>query len=206
MTNFVGVIRVLTLDDPEMVATHGRQIERKYGLATRSRCIPDQRRGIYDAESAPSAVARAVTDAHAGKYQRIVIDSLTTLDARPLAALRLCTVFHELNIEVTVLGQPWISTGLPVLREAMLWVDRAQRDLWAEAVRRGVDAAARAGRRGGRPRRRVDAGALASVGHLSLGEAARQLGLPRTTLRRLLAEQQEAVRAQAPTTQPQWAA
>ncbi|MCL5108828.1 MAG: aspartate/glutamate racemase family protein [Chloroflexi bacterium] len=60
MTNFVGVIRVLTLDDPEMVATHGRQIERKYGLATRSRCIPDQRRGIYDAESERLAIPKIV--------------------------------------------------------------------------------------------------------------------------------------------------
>lgn len=60
MSPFVGVIRVLTLDDPEMVATHGRQIERRYGLVTRSACIPEQRRGIYDAGSERVAIPKII--------------------------------------------------------------------------------------------------------------------------------------------------
>lgn len=60
MAPFVGVIRVLTLADPEMVAAHGRQIERRYGLSTRSACIPDQPRGIYDAESERVAVPKII--------------------------------------------------------------------------------------------------------------------------------------------------
>ncbi|MDA8217345.1 MAG: aspartate/glutamate racemase family protein [Dehalococcoidales bacterium] len=60
MGDYIGVIRVLTLDDPEQVATHGRQIERKYGLVTKSLCIPDQRRGIYDDQSEQLAVPKIV--------------------------------------------------------------------------------------------------------------------------------------------------
>ena len=39
----VGVIRVLTSDDPEFVGMHGRFIEEHYpGIRCVSKCIPDQ--------------------------------------------------------------------------------------------------------------------------------------------------------------------
>lgn len=52
----IGIIRVLTTDDPEIIQAHGRLLEEQYGLQTLSRCIPDQPRGIYD--DATEAVAR----------------------------------------------------------------------------------------------------------------------------------------------------
>lgn len=52
----IGIIRVLTTDDPEVIQAHGRLLEEQYGLQTLSRCIPDQPRGIYD--DATEAVAR----------------------------------------------------------------------------------------------------------------------------------------------------
>ena len=42
----VGVIRVLTSDDPEFVGMHGRFIEEHYpGIRCVSKCIPDQPEG-----------------------------------------------------------------------------------------------------------------------------------------------------------------
>ncbi len=45
----VGLIRVLTVEDPVELGVHGRIIERQYpGLELHSHCIPDQFEGIYD--------------------------------------------------------------------------------------------------------------------------------------------------------------
>ncbi len=45
----VGVIRVITVDDPEKLNLHGRIIERVYPqIKTVSRCIRNQPQGIYD--------------------------------------------------------------------------------------------------------------------------------------------------------------
>ena len=47
----VGVIRVLTSDDPEFVGMHGRFIEEHYpGIRCVSKCIPDQPEGIHSHE------------------------------------------------------------------------------------------------------------------------------------------------------------
>lgn len=54
----IGVVRVLTTSDPEVLAAHGRRIEEKYGVRTRTLCIPDQPRGIYDEESERAAVPK----------------------------------------------------------------------------------------------------------------------------------------------------
>lgn len=45
----IGLIRVLTVDDPEALGVHGRIIEGHFpGLRVLSRCIPDQPEGIHD--------------------------------------------------------------------------------------------------------------------------------------------------------------
>ncbi len=60
MATTVGVIRVLTTEDPEFLAAHGRILERDFGLATVNRCIPDQPKGIYDDESERIAVPKII--------------------------------------------------------------------------------------------------------------------------------------------------
>lgn len=60
MTATVGVIRVLTTKDPEFLAAHGRIIEKRFGLATISRCIPDQWTGIYNDETEEIAVPKII--------------------------------------------------------------------------------------------------------------------------------------------------
>jgi len=57
-----------------------------------------------------------------------------------------------------------------------------------ERVKAGLARARTQGVRLGRPRRRIDAERLATVAGLPAREAARRLGVPRSTLQRLLAQ------------------
>jgi DNA invertase Pin-like site-specific DNA recombinase len=57
-----------------------------------------------------------------------------------------------------------------------------------ERVRAGLQRARAQGKRLGRPRRRIDAEKLATVAGLPEREAARRLGIPRSTLQRALAQ------------------
>ncbi|MDI6895606.1 MAG: aspartate/glutamate racemase family protein [Bacillota bacterium] len=57
----VGVIRVLTTDDPEVLGAHGRILEAAFpGMRTLSRCIADQPLGIFDEASEGVAVPKVV--------------------------------------------------------------------------------------------------------------------------------------------------
>ncbi|GAF25976.1 hypothetical protein MTCOM_02180 [Moorella thermoacetica] len=56
----LAVIRVLTTDDEDLLNAHGRLISERYGIPTRSYCIPDQPRGIYDDETERVAVPKIV--------------------------------------------------------------------------------------------------------------------------------------------------
>ncbi|MEN0616681.1 aspartate/glutamate racemase family protein [Klebsiella indica] len=56
----LGIIRVLTHDDRHFVEEHGRLIQQEYGIASISRCIADQRRGIFDADSEALAIPKIV--------------------------------------------------------------------------------------------------------------------------------------------------
>lgn len=57
----VGVIRVLTTDDPEVLGAHGRILEAAFpGVRTLSRCIADQPLGIFDEASERLAVPKVV--------------------------------------------------------------------------------------------------------------------------------------------------
>jgi Asp/Glu/hydantoin racemase len=53
----MGVLRVLTLEDPEEVSLHGRVIERHFpNVSTESRCIPDHPEGIPTVEAEAEAL------------------------------------------------------------------------------------------------------------------------------------------------------
>ncbi|OON41863.1 hydantoin racemase [Izhakiella australiensis] len=56
----LGIIRVLTHDDRQFVEEHGRLIKQQYGISSISRCIDDQRSGIFDAQSEAIAVPKIV--------------------------------------------------------------------------------------------------------------------------------------------------
>jgi DNA invertase Pin-like site-specific DNA recombinase len=63
-----------------------------------------------------------------------------------------------------------------------------ERERIRERVQAGLERARRQGVRLGRPRRRIDAERLAGLAGLPLREAARTLGVPRSTLQRWLAQ------------------
>lgn len=55
----IGVIRVLTTDDPEILNRHGRLLEQYFPMfQTTSRCIPDQPEGIHDSATEALAVPK----------------------------------------------------------------------------------------------------------------------------------------------------
>jgi Asp/Glu/hydantoin racemase len=57
----LGIIRVLSTDDPDSRDAHGRAITAEHGVRTVSRCIPDQPHGIHDPASHARAVPKIVT-------------------------------------------------------------------------------------------------------------------------------------------------
>lgn len=59
--NVLAVIRVLTINDENLLNAHGRIITERFGLTTRSYCIPDQPKGIYNEETESIAVPKIVS-------------------------------------------------------------------------------------------------------------------------------------------------
>lgn len=56
----IGVIRVFTTDNEEILEQHGRIISECYNLQTVSRCIPEQHLGIFNDETEEMAVPKIV--------------------------------------------------------------------------------------------------------------------------------------------------
>lgn len=56
----LGIIRVITLQDPVDADLHGELIRRKYGLEVTSACIPDQPQGVYDERTEALAIPKIV--------------------------------------------------------------------------------------------------------------------------------------------------
>jgi Asp/Glu/hydantoin racemase len=56
----LGIIRVLTTTDPDVLNRHGKILQERYGYETVSACIPDQPDGIYDDASEAMAVPKIV--------------------------------------------------------------------------------------------------------------------------------------------------
>lgn len=56
----IGVIRVFTASDPEVVNSHGNKISSLYGISVINRCIPSQPQGIFDAVTELEAVPKIV--------------------------------------------------------------------------------------------------------------------------------------------------
>lgn len=56
----LGIIRVITLENPEDANQHGERIERRYGLPTLSACIPDQPEGVHDERTEAIAIPKII--------------------------------------------------------------------------------------------------------------------------------------------------
>lgn len=51
----LGVIRVITTEDPASLNSHGRILAQELGIETISRCLPDQPHGVHDAATFEAA-------------------------------------------------------------------------------------------------------------------------------------------------------
>lgn len=56
----IGLIRVYTANDSNVVQSHGKIIQERFDVPVRSKCIPDQPLGIYDDESEKAAIPKIV--------------------------------------------------------------------------------------------------------------------------------------------------
>lgn len=56
----VGIIRVLTTDNQQVLQEHSKLLKHYYGIESESRCIPDQLTGIFDDASEEKAVPKIV--------------------------------------------------------------------------------------------------------------------------------------------------
>ena len=57
----IGLVRVLTVKDKELLESHGKSIESHFSdLSIITRCIPDQSKGIYDKESEKAAIRKVI--------------------------------------------------------------------------------------------------------------------------------------------------
>ena len=130
---------------------------------------------------------RILADAHSGVFKALVVGSLSDLGSSPAAALDALLTLSVLNIVVESVAENWLSGSLAATAHVARWLDAANRQARVQKIK---DSIARSGKRPGRPRRVVpvdEAQRLLGEG-MSIGGAARVLGLPESTLRRALSE------------------
>lgn len=103
----MGVLRVLTLEDPEDVSLHGRVIEQQFPhVSTTSRCIPDHPDGIPSAEAEAEAIPYVK---RLGREMAAGVDVLTISCALDPAV---STLDDELDVPVVGAGASVAATAL----------------------------------------------------------------------------------------------
>ena len=56
----IGLIRVLTTDDKDLLNLHGKILQDNFPFVVESRCIPDQSTGVYSKETHLKAVPKVL--------------------------------------------------------------------------------------------------------------------------------------------------
>lgn len=154
---WVGVIRVVTLADPEKVALHGRILEQHVpGLRTHSVCLDGYPEGLYTEtlleEAGPQVAAKARELAEAGASAVVIscagdpgLELARSVVGVPVlgAGSAACGVALGLSARVGVLG---LNAEVPrAVREALR--DRLVAQAWPEGVVHTLDLATPAGQR-----------------------------------------------------------
>ncbi len=147
--------------------------------------------GVSGAKAKRPALDELLEDAHRRKFDTVLVWKLDRL-GRPLSHLiRVVDQLGSLGVDLVSLGDAGLdTTGASgrLIFHVMGAVAEFERDLIRERVRAGMQAAKKRGRRIGRPRASVPlakAQALLDQG-TSVSAAARELGVSRATLQRLL--------------------
>ncbi|MCP2334138.1 aspartate/glutamate racemase family protein [Actinoalloteichus caeruleus] len=108
----VGVIRVVSSTDADLVAAHGRAVEREWDVPTRSACIPDQPYGVHDEASHALAVPK-------------IVDTARALAGTGCAALLIsCAADPGLREARAAVGIPVIGAGSAAAAAALATGDR----------------------------------------------------------------------------------
>jgi DNA invertase Pin-like site-specific DNA recombinase len=147
-------------------------------------------RGVSGSKDRRPALDQLVADATRRRFDILVCWRLDRLGRNLRHLITLLDDLQALRIGFVTLGEG-IDTTSPAgrLQMAVLAAIAAfERDRIAERVRAGLARAKAQGVRLGRPRRRFDVERLATVAGLPEREAARRLGIPRSTLQRWLAQ------------------
>ena len=145
--------------------------------------------GVSGSKDRRPALDRLMADALRRKVAAVVV---WRLDRFGRSLVHLVTAIGELNTA----GVSFISLGENVDTESptgrlllgiMGSLSQWERERIKERIAAGLARARAQGVRLGRPRRPIDAKRLAEVAHLPEREAARRLGVPRSTLQRAVA-------------------
>ena len=148
-----------------------------------------------------AALTRLLDDAHLRKFDILLIWALDRLSREGIS--RMTGYLERLkasSVRVLSHQEPWLDTAGPVadlLVAIFGWVAQQERSRIRERVLAGLKTARAKGKRLGRPVRGIDvakAQNLRSQGH-TLRQVAQILGVPRSTLSRILSQKPQAVAA-----------
>jgi putative DNA-invertase from lambdoid prophage Rac len=137
-------------------------------------------------------LARMLRDAHAGRFEVLLIWALDRLGRSMVGNLQAVLDLDRRGVEVVSLTEPWLDTGGPV--RALLiaifgWVAEQERVRLGERTKAGLARAKRDGIRLGRPATRIDLAVARELqgDGLSVRAIAKRLKVPPSTLHRALA-------------------
>ena len=143
--------------------------------------------GVSGAKERRPALDALIKDAHRRRFDAVVCWRLDRLGRSLTHLVTLLDEFQALSVSFVSLGEG-IDLGTPAGRlqlHILAALAEFERSRIAERVSAGLARARSQGRKLGRPQVVVSADALASVAGLSSRQAARQLGVSATTVRRL---------------------
>lgn len=109
----IGLIRVLTTDDPDLLNAHGKLIENSIpGLVVISKCIPDQEKGIYSLETHRKAVPK-------------ILHMAKEMEKEGLAGVLIsCAGDPGLAESKKALKIPVVGAGKALALTALMWGDK----------------------------------------------------------------------------------
>ena len=134
---------------------------------------------------------RLMADAHAGKFDVVIVWALDRLGRSMTGNLNTILKLDAMGVQVISAREPWLDMGGPVrslLIAVFGWVAEQERLRIVERTRAGLDHAKAKGIKLGRPPARIDLDAavrLRSSG-MSLRDVARKLHVGSSTLHRAL--------------------
>lgn len=179
--------RVSTLDqEPE----NQLQELRRYIQARGWTAVEHVDKGVSGAKDRRPALDQLLADARRRKFDVLVCWRLDRLGRNLRHLITLLDELQALGVAFVSLAEG-IDATTPAgkLQMHILGaIAEFERGRIVERVRAGLARAKAQGTRLGRPRRQIDAKRLAAVAGLPAREAARRLGIPRSTFQRMLAQ------------------